>query len=41
MTSAGLQRKNENVSDLKNELLDNINKYFDKGEQDNESNTAQ
>ena len=40
MTSAGLQRKNESIEDLKNELIANIEKYFGKGEENNESNTT-
>lgn len=40
MTSAGLQRKNENINDLKNELIENIDKYFGKTEETNESNTT-
>ena len=40
LTSAGLQRKNESIESLKKELLDNINKYFGKGETKDESNSS-
>ena len=39
MTSAGLQRKDESVEDLKKELIVNIDKYFGKGVETDESNT--
>ena len=40
MTSAGLQRRNESVEDLKKELIENINKYFNEGKENDESNIA-
>lgn len=41
MTSAGLQRKNESIEDIKKELIENIDKYFNEGEKDNESNSIE
>ena len=40
MTSAGLQRKNVSVAELKDELIINIEKYFNESEGTNESNTT-
>lgn len=40
MTSAGLQRKDVSVDDLRDELIENINKYFNKDEENHESNTT-
>ena len=40
MTSAGLQRKNESIESLKQELIENIKKYFNEGEGNNESNST-
>lgn len=38
MTSAGLQRKKSSIEELKKELIENIDKYFNEGEGNNESN---
>ena len=40
MTSAGLQRKNESIESLKQELIENIKKYFNEGKENDESNST-
>ena len=41
MTSAGLQRKKSSIDELKNELIENIDKYFNEGDGEHESNTVE
>lgn len=41
MTSAGLQRKNISTEELKTELLENIDKYFNKESEKDESNSIE
>lgn len=41
MTAAGLQRKKESVKDIKKELIENIDKYFNESEEKDESNITE